>query len=92
MAHEGLELQTLVERPGLKIGIVAYGPGVTTGEPATHSGDEFVYVLAGAIEVVVEARRIVLRQGDYLSFDASKRHQGRNIHDGESRLLFVIAE
>ncbi|MBN2495225.1 MAG: cupin domain-containing protein [Deltaproteobacteria bacterium] len=59
-------------------------------ELARHSGEEFVYVLEGEIEIHLQDERFVLRPGDSLYYDASMPH--RVIHRGKqrSRVLAVI--
>jgi len=55
-----------------------------------HAGEEFVYVLAGKIEVVVGEHKNILAQGDSLHFNSGIRHQLRNISDQQAVLLVVI--
>ncbi len=55
-----------------------------------HEGEEFVYVLAGKIEVVVGEHINILDKGDSLHFNSGIRHQLRNISDEIAELLVVI--
>ena len=55
-----------------------------------HDGEEFVYVLAGKIEVVVGEHKNVLAQGDSLHFNSGIRHQLRNLSNELAVLLVVI--
>ncbi|MEW6674081.1 MAG: cupin domain-containing protein [Thermodesulfobacteriota bacterium] len=55
-----------------------------------HEGEEFVYVLAGKIEVAVGEHKNVLAEGDSLHFNSGIRHQLRNISDQQAVLLVVI--
>ena len=55
-----------------------------------HDGEEFVYVLAGKIEVVVGEHKNVLAQGDSLHFNSGIRHQLRNLSNEQAVLLVVI--
>jgi transcriptional regulator with XRE-family HTH domain len=57
---------------------------------ATHSGEEFLFVLEGQIEVQLQEQAIVLGPGDALYYDASMPH--RVLHRGQSaaRVLAVI--
>ncbi len=55
-----------------------------------HEGEEFVYVLSGAIEVIVGEHVNVLKQGDCLHFNSGIRHKMRNIGDQATEMLVVI--
>lgn len=55
-----------------------------------HEGEEFVYVLAGRIEVVVGEHVNTLEQGDSLHFNSGIRHKLRSISDEKAELVVVI--
>jgi quercetin dioxygenase-like cupin family protein/DNA-binding Xre family transcriptional regulator len=55
-----------------------------------HEGEEFVYVLAGKIEVTVGEHVNVLEASDSLHFNSGIRHQLKNVSDETSELLVVI--
>ena len=55
-----------------------------------HEGEEFVYVLAGKIEVVVGEHINTLAQGDSLHFNSGIRHKLRSISDETAELVVVI--
>ena len=55
-----------------------------------HEGEEFVYVLAGKIEVGVGEHVNTLEQGDSLHFNSGIRHKLTNISDETAELLVVI--
>ena len=59
-------------------------------ELATHSGEEFLYVLEGEIEVQLQEEHFNLGPGDSLYYDATVPH--RVVHRGESsaRILAVV--
>ena len=52
-----------------------------------HEGEEFVYVLAGKIEVVVGDHINRLDVGDSLHFNSGIRHQLRNVGNEEAELM-----
>jgi DNA-binding transcriptional MerR regulator/quercetin dioxygenase-like cupin family protein len=55
-----------------------------------HDGEEFVYVLEGAFEVVLnEGERYVLREGDSLYYPSSVAHAWRNPGRATARVLWV---
>ncbi len=55
-----------------------------------HEGEEFVYVLSGAIEVIVGEHVNVLKEGDCLHFNSGIRHKMRNISEKPTEMLVVI--
>lgn len=55
-----------------------------------HEGEEFVYVLEGAIEVTVGDHVNNLKAGDSLHFNSGIRHQLRNVGDERAELIVVI--
>jgi transcriptional regulator with XRE-family HTH domain len=59
------------------------------GEPAAHTGEEWVYVLSGAIEVDVNGSTSSLAAGDVIHFRADMTHALRNPH-GEGATVLVV--
>ncbi|MBN1932574.1 MAG: cupin domain-containing protein [Desulfobacterales bacterium] len=55
-----------------------------------HEGEEFVYVIAGRIEVIVGEHVNTLDEGQSLHFNSAIRHKLRNIGEEEAKLLVVI--
>ena len=55
-----------------------------------HEGEEFVYVLAGEIEVTVGDHVNRLSQGDSLHFNSGVRHKLRNVGETEAELLVIV--
>ena len=55
-----------------------------------HEGEEFVYVLAGKIEVVVGEHINTLEQGESLHFNSGIRHKLRSVSDETAELVVVI--
>ncbi len=61
------------------------------GEPAAHAGEEWVYVLSGAIEVDVNGSTSSLAAGDAVHFRADIPHALRNPHEEGATVLVVNA-
>jgi transcriptional regulator with XRE-family HTH domain len=59
------------------------------GEPATHAGEEWIYVLSGTIEVDVNGSTSSLSTGDAVHFRADVPHALRNPHDAGATVLVV---
>jgi len=55
-----------------------------------HEGEEFVYVLAGRIEVVVGEHINTLDAGDSLHFNSGIRHKLKSVSDEKAELIVVI--
>jgi transcriptional regulator with XRE-family HTH domain len=59
------------------------------GEPASHAGEEWIYVLTGAIEVDVNGSTSALAAGDAVHFRADVPHALRNPHE-EGAIVLVV--
>jgi transcriptional regulator with XRE-family HTH domain len=59
------------------------------GEFASHAGEEWIYVLSGAIEVDVNGSASSLGEGDAIHFRADAPHALRNPHDEGATVLVV---
>jgi len=60
-------------------------------EPLSHTGEEFVHILRGVVEINVGDNRHLLKEGDSIHFRAQEPHTIKNIGDGRSRILWVIS-
>lgn len=70
--------------------INVYGEGGGMAESAQHEGEEFVYVLSGAIALEIgDEDPIVLSSGDSAYYRAEAPHSFRNAGDGEACFLGV---
>jgi mannose-6-phosphate isomerase-like protein (cupin superfamily) len=56
----------------------------------THPGQEFNYVLEGALKVVVEGHEVLLTPGDSIYFDARHGHGMKAVGEEPARFLAVI--
>ncbi|MEU2254948.1 XRE family transcriptional regulator [Nocardia xishanensis] len=67
-----------------------------TTEPDTkyleHSGDEFVFVHSGSVEISVPGEHIVLHAGDSLYFAATTPHRIRSISARRAELIVVVGD
>ncbi|WP_425665699.1 MerR family transcriptional regulator [Sinorhizobium fredii] len=65
-------------------------PGASSEGAYRHEGEEFVYVLAGRVEFVLDGDQFYdLYPGDSLYFESRRRHAWSNRHDGETVLLWI---
>ena len=66
-------------------------PGATSDGAYAHDGEEFLYLLSGALTVWIgddETYRLA-RPGDALTFPSNLPHRWRNDAGGETRLLWI---
>jgi len=88
--------------PGVTVQLLAEGknqmdchrfvlaPGASSEGAYRHEGEEFVYVLSGRAEFVLDGDQFYdLYPGDSLYFESRRRHAWSNRHDGETVLLWI---
>ena len=63
--------------------------GESTDADIPHEGEEFGYVLEGAVEVSVGGRTETARAGDSFYDSADRKHYIVNVYDGKSKVLWV---
>lgn len=64
--------------------------GSSTSSQITHSGEELVYVLSGALMCLINQQEYRLEEGDSLLFLASQPHIYCNQSSGASQILIVF--
>lgn len=60
------------------------------GVGSQHEGEEFIYLLAGAIEVKVGEKKSSLKAGDSIHFNSALKHKVKNKGKENAELLVVI--
>ena len=55
-----------------------------------HEGHEFSYMLEGSMKFFIEDQQTILREGDSIYFDATKRHARVAINCDKARFLTII--
>jgi transcriptional regulator with XRE-family HTH domain len=58
-------------------------------EPSSHDGQEFIYVLDGEMEVVIEDTRDVLKPGDSVYYDSTSMHLVK-AHGGKPAKILAV--
>ena len=66
--------------------------GGRVGEPATHAGEEWIYVLNGEIEVTVNGSSSSLAEGDAVHFRADVPHALANPSEEPATVLVVNSQ
>jgi DNA-binding transcriptional MerR regulator len=64
-------------------------PEAGSGEPYTHDGEEFIYVLRGDLAITVGNENYQLKAGDSFYFESAIPHRWKNPGSKETLLLWV---
>lgn len=95
------ERKRLDAGPGVQMELLAWGntvmephlftiaAGADSGDSYAHEGEEFLYVLRGALNIALEGQWFVLRPGDSFYFESSTPHIWRNTGKTETVVLWV---
>ncbi len=59
-------------------------------EPSSHDGQEFIYVLDGEMEVLIEGTREVLKPGDSVYYDSTSMHLVKAHGGRRAKVLAVV--
>jgi DNA-binding transcriptional MerR regulator/quercetin dioxygenase-like cupin family protein len=64
-------------------------PEAGSGDPYTHEGEEFIYVLQGDLEITVEGEHYRLEPGDSFYFESATPHRWKNPGRKETWVLWI---
>src|ERR1700681_1279806 len=64
-------------------------PEAGSGDPYTHEGEEFIYVLRGDLEITVEGEEYRLKPGDSFYFESATPHRWKNPGRKETWVLWI---
>jgi transcriptional regulator with XRE-family HTH domain len=89
--HQIVSLTQGIRDPGFSVFIDRLECGCSSGAGGmVQSGEEFAYLLSGQLEFVIEGEVYELLAGDAIAFKASQPHRWRNLHDGQTLVLWVV--
>ncbi len=72
--------------------VMSLETGASSGtHPMVHTGHEFVYVLRGKLDYMVEDKRYEMAPGDSLLFAAQLHHRWRNAGNTVTNVLIVLS-
>ncbi|MBE8517357.1 helix-turn-helix transcriptional regulator [Amycolatopsis sp. H6(2020)] len=77
--------------PGLEAVRIDLNPA-SAGAPASHRGEEWVYLLSGKASLLLGEETIALQPGDAVHFDAGVEHGLRNELDHSSQVLLISTD
>jgi len=95
------ERKVLQAGEGVRMELLAWGntvmephlfrvaPEAGSGDPYTHDGEEFIYVLRGDLEITVGDEQYRLRPGDSFYFESATPHRWKNPGRKETWVLWV---
>ncbi len=78
-----------IEDPSFTPAIVELKAGEIQHSPYTHRGQEFIYVLAGTLRVIIEGELKVLEAGESIHIDSKVEHEWYNDTDEPAKILLV---
>lgn len=95
------ERKVLEAGAGVRMELLAWGntvmephlfrvaPEAGSGDPYTHEGEEFIYVLRGDLEITLDGEEYHLKPGDSFYFESATPHRWKNPGRKETWLLWV---
>jgi len=95
------ERKVLEAGAGVRMELLAWGntamephlfriaPEAGSGDPYTHEGEEFIYVLRGDLAITLNGEEYRLRPGDSFYFESAIAHRWRNPGRRETWVLWV---
>jgi DNA-binding transcriptional MerR regulator/quercetin dioxygenase-like cupin family protein len=87
--------------PGVRMELLAWGntvmephlfrvqPGAGSGDSYSHEGEEFLYILRGALTITLVDEEFRLKTGDSFYFESATPHSWKNQGRAEAWLLWV---
>jgi len=87
----GVEVKRLVPNTAnLEPTLFTLKPGSSSGDIVTSSsGEEFVLLLNGSMELMLDGKTYELKEGDNIYFNSSVPHSFRNISNAPTKVLWV---
>lgn len=71
--------------------LLSFDPNVAQGVPITHDGQEFVYVVEGAVELFYDGHTYRLEKGDSAYLNSSLPHTFHGLGDSIAKMLAVVS-
>ena len=91
IADKGVSYESLTaDFPGHELSsYILHCPPGYISETSEHEGEEFIYVLSGAIEQTLGGETFVLKEGDSLHYDGATPHAWKTLGDAPARILWT---
>lgn len=78
-----------IENPSFTPALVELKAGEIQHSPYTHRGQEFIYVLSGALQVIIQGKLQVLGAGESIHIDSKVEHEWYNDTEEPAKILLV---
>ncbi len=76
----------------LEPSLLSLAPGATTTkEISANTGEEFLLLLSGELEITLNEQKYTLHEGDNIYFSSKVKHSFRNVTDKTTKVLWVKA-
>ena len=87
----GVTIQVLAEgRNQMECHRFQLAPGASSEGAYQHVGEEFIHVLEGSMEIILDGDQFFdLTAGDSFYFESRRPHSWRNSHDGETIVIWI---
>lgn len=77
-------------RTNMEIFVIRLPPGTDTGDSSSHQGEEFSYVVKGAVQMILNGtNHYDLRTGDGIYYRSTIPHIWRNPHETDAEVIVV---
>lgn len=89
---KGLQITSLIARKKHTLSALLYTaePGCERTDNSSHNGEEFVYVLSGKVEFILDSNQFsMLSAGDSISFSSTTPHRWCNRSNRPAKLLWI---
>lgn len=90
-SSSGVTVQALAEgRNQMECHRFVLAPGASSEGAYLHDGEEFIHVLKGELEIVLDGDRFFkLQTGDSFYFESRRPHSWRNVSEAETVLIWI---
>lgn len=90
-SSSGVTVQVLAEGTGqMECHRFVLSPGASSEGAYQHDGEEFIHVLKGSLEIVLDGSRfVVLEAGDSFYFESRRTHSWRNTCEDDTVLIWI---
>jgi len=89
-AGEGVRLELLAwGNAVMEPHLFRIAPAAGSGDPYTHEGEEFIYILSGDLEITLDGEEYRLKPGDSFYFESATPHRWKNPGRKETVVLWV---
>ncbi|MHB8058515.1 MAG: helix-turn-helix domain-containing protein [Desulfuromonadaceae bacterium] len=70
--------------------LITLNEKITNTDTYSHNGEEFIFVMKGSAELLLDDQRILLHEGDSVYFDANLKHRLLSADCNEVKVMAVV--